>query len=197
MAHTRPLSTSDRENATPSVLTSSNIGSELGRYEALVRAVKAPRRTLEGLELCRVLKREKLGAGPYPKVSLFESANRIMSDLVIFHAVKWLLRKRAFPFRSYHVEFGHGNSAEHDIVARSGGRILVGEVFNVANSYFPAKKGSALKKLRNSNLDAEFRLLICNNDAVASGFKPQPRSGEHFLLVDIDSGDVRIHSGQR
>ena len=35
-----------------------------------------------GIALLTALKRDKLGHGPYPDVSLFEAANRIMSDLV-------------------------------------------------------------------------------------------------------------------
>lgn len=181
----------------PSVLTRDNIDSKLRNYAALVRVVRPPRRSLRGIELLRVLKREKLGAGPYPDVSMFEAANRIMSDLVMLHGVRWLLRERPFPFHSYEVEFGHGNTAEHDIVARSGGRVLIGEVFNVAPSYFNTKKGSALKKLRTSTLGADFRLLMCNHDAVTKGYEPQPRPGEHFLFVDIDSGDIEMLSSQK
>jgi len=35
------------------------------------------------LDLLTALKREALGAGPYPHVTMFEAANRILSDLVI------------------------------------------------------------------------------------------------------------------
>lgn len=38
-----------------------------------------------GISLFEALKREKLTTGPYPGVTLFEAANRIMTDLVIFN----------------------------------------------------------------------------------------------------------------
>ena len=37
------------------------------------------------------LKREKIGRGPYPEVSIFETSNRIMTDLVILFGIKKIL----------------------------------------------------------------------------------------------------------
>lgn len=117
-----------------------------------------------------------------------------MTDLVMLAAVRWLLRERRFPFRAYEVEYGNGNEQKHDIMARVGRRALAGEVFNVAESYFNTKKGKVLKKLRASRPTPDFRLLVCNHDAVERDYEPQPRSGEHFLFVDIGTGRIRMNS---
>jgi hypothetical protein len=66
------------------------------------------------------LKREAVGAGRYPNVTLFEAANRIMTDVVMLNGVRWLLKDEVFPFRAYTVEYGHGNEGAHDIEASEG-----------------------------------------------------------------------------
>jgi hypothetical protein len=142
---------------------------------------------LNGLALIEELKRGKSGFGPYPKVSLFESANRIMTDLVILHGVRWLLFKSNFDFKSYVVEYGNENNNGFDIRASGGGRTLIGEAFNVAPSFFQGKKAAMLKKLRIDE-KADVKLIMFNHDAVAPGYVPNPPSGVHFLLVNISSG---------
>jgi len=44
---------------------------------------------LRGLRLFQYLKRNQVGLGPYPHVTLFEAANRIMTDMVILKGIKW------------------------------------------------------------------------------------------------------------
>lgn len=71
--------------------------------------------------------------GPYPGVTLFEAANRIMTDLVTLHGVAWLLKNKVFPFDSYAVGFGNENDLGFNIRAGGvDGETLVGEVSNVA-----------------------------------------------------------------
>ena len=137
-----------------------------------------------------------MGSGPYPNVTLFEAANRIMTDLVMLHGVRWLLKRKAFPFRAYTVEYGHGNEGAHDIEAREGGKTLIGEVFNVAPCFFPIKKAAALKKLRASRINAEYRVILVNHDAVVASYVPKPRSGEYYVFVNIETGDCRLVAGR-
>ena len=92
------------------------------------------------------LKREKLDHGPYRDVTLFEAANRIMSDLVILKGIRWLLDEKVFPFDAYTVEFGNENRNGFDIRAEQGGKTLVGEAFNVAPSFYPVKRRHAAGK---------------------------------------------------
>ncbi len=147
---------------------------------------------LTGLPLLKALKRDALAEGPYPGVTLFEAANRVMTDLVILHGVAGLLKKRVFPFSSYTVEFGHENFNNHDIQASNENLTLVGEAFNVAESFFTVKKGKALKKLRNYGSSANIRLIMVNEDAVNSIYSPKTEPGLHYVFVNIDNGQIRV-----
>ena len=75
-------------------------------YEESIRDIGGSILALRGIELIRELKRGKTGIGPYGDVSLFESANRIMTDLVILHGVNWLLNESGLDFHEYRVEYG-------------------------------------------------------------------------------------------
>lgn len=69
---------------------------------------------------------------------------------------------------------------------------LVGEAFNVAPSFFPIKKASALKKLRRGGATAAYRVLMFNDDATLATYKPKPEAGVHYVRVGIDSGNVAV-----
>jgi hypothetical protein len=174
------------------VLTDANIDGLLETYTAKAEAVGDSIAGLKGVALLNSLKRGSVGVGPYPNVALFEAANRIMTDLVILHGVRWLLRNSGLPFDAYTVELGHENHGQHDIVAEARGKVLFAEVFNVAQSFFPIKKASALKKLRSSAVRSHYRVIVCNHDSVALGYIPKPRPGECFLFVDISSGSATV-----
>lgn len=152
------------------VLNSENIDVITSDFHASLASIGESIQGKTGVALFTALKREKLVGGPYPGVSLFEAANRIMSDLVILGGVSGLLKERLFPFISYTVEFGNENNNGFDIRATSGNETLVGEAFNVAPSFFQIKKGSALKKLRRDGSDATYRILMFNDDAVSQSY---------------------------
>jgi hypothetical protein len=76
-----------------------------------------------------------------------------LSDLVILYGVKWLLDNNTFPFESYTVEYGNENKNGFDICATGNGKTLIGEAFNVAQSFFQTKKSTMLKKLAKSTAD--------------------------------------------
>jgi len=120
-----------------------------------------------------------------------------MTDLVTLHGVQWLLKQKTFPFRRYKVEFGIGNEGAHDILASEGGKALIGEVFNVVPSFFPIKKAAALKKLRASKVQANYKVILVNHDAVPASYVPKPRDGEYFLFVNIETGECRVFGGKR
>jgi hypothetical protein len=117
------------------VLTSGNIDRVLSSRTAQLEDLGRPIVGLKGLDMLQALKRKEVGSGPYPHVTLSEAANRIMSDLVILHGVKWLLDRRQFPFDKYEVELGIEDKNGFDVRARSGQHELVGEAFNVARSH--------------------------------------------------------------
>lgn len=173
------------------VITSQNIDEMLATYVDSAETLGSSISGLTGMKLLEALKRDAVGQGPYPKVSLFEAANRIMTDLVILIGVRHLLRARVFPFASYSVEFGHGNKQEHDLVANAGSLHLIGEAFNVSPSFFPTKKHSVLKKLRHSSIEATTSVIMCNHDAVRDTYAPQLRVHECLILVDVGLGTAR------
>jgi hypothetical protein len=129
-------------------LTKDNIGDLLQKYANSVEEVGASIHGHTGRKLLESLKRGKVNAGPYPDVTLFEAANRIMTDLVIYTGVKWLLENETFPFTEYTVELGNEDKNGFDIKAASDSKVLIGEAFNVAPSFFQGKKAVMLKKLR-------------------------------------------------
>ncbi|UVM48093.1 MULTISPECIES: hypothetical protein [unclassified Pseudomonas] len=145
-----------------------------------------------GLPLMLSMKRDRLGHGPYPGVSLFEAANRIMSDLVILHGVAALLKDKHFPFDEYTVEFGNENHNDFDIYASSTGVSLAGEAFNVAPSFFQNKKSSALNKLRSKAPDVTYRVVMFNAEAVRKGYAGRGKDGIYHVVVDITSGAVAV-----
>ncbi|MFJ2483891.1 hypothetical protein ACIOWE_26900 [Pseudomonas sp. NPDC087598] len=138
------------------------------------------------------LKRDRLGHGPYPDVSLFEAANRIMSDLVILHGIGALLKGRLFPFDEYIVEFGNENRNSFDIRAESQSGTLAGEAFNAASSFFGTKKRAALKKLRSKALEQSFRVIMFNAEGPRSGIRPEV-DGIFQIAVDITTGSIEVH----
>ncbi|WP_217426355.1 hypothetical protein [Pandoraea anhela] len=148
---------------------------------------------LRGIPLLTALKREKLAHGPYPGVSLFEAANRIMSDLVILRGIAGLIRAGTFGIDSYLVEFGNEDHNGFDIRGKDHqGRTLVGEAFNVAPSFFGPKKQKAVSKLRSNGSAATYRLLLVNDDAVDTSYAPRAEPGFQYVFVNIESGAIRI-----
>jgi hypothetical protein len=160
-------------------------------YIKSIRNVGSNLQASRGLSLIRELKRGKTGLGPYPRVSLFESANRIMTDLVILHGVKWLLANNELGFDSYAVEYGHENNNGYDLRAKRGRRTLIGEAFNVSPSFFQGKKAAMIRKLR-IDKKATVKLILINHDSVAKNYNPKPPAGMHFVFVDIDTGECTI-----
>lgn len=145
-----------------------------------------------GLQLLESLKREKVKTGPYPNVTLFEAANRIMSDLVILYGVAGLLESKKFPFNEYIVEFGNEDKNGFDIRASSETATLVGEAFNVAPSFFQGKKRTALKKLREKGGQETFKIIMFNSDALPSGYMARHEPNTYQVSVQISSGSIVV-----
>ncbi len=174
------------------ILNQENIESAIAEYEQSINKIGGILHGLRGVELFQCIKRQRLNMGPYPHVTLFEAANRIMTDLTILKGVKWLLQSEIFPFQEYKVEYGNEDNNEHDILASKNGKRLRGEAFNVAPSFFQGKKNSALKKLRGSQERSDYILILANSDAVNDSYCPKLRKNEFFVFIDISSGDGRI-----
>lgn len=142
-------------------------------------------------DLLKMLKRNKIKNGPYPDVSLFEAANRIMTDLIILFGVKELLKKRDYngiltEFDCFNVQFGAENISEFDIFATNGKYNLKGEVFNVSPKFFQSKKYSMLKKLRENKNENDILILVYNKDAVSENYSPKKYENEIHIPIDVE-----------
>ena len=173
-------------------LTKENVDSVISDYLSSIESIGDTITNLKGLSLFQSLKRDPIGVGPYSGVTLFEAANRIMTDLVILHGVKWLLKTRAFPFDEYVVEYGNEDTNDYDITAESEGEKLTGEAFNVAQSFFQVKKASMLKKLRKAGNKSDYKVIMVNTDSVKDGYSPRVRTGEYYIFVNVESGEARL-----
>lgn len=173
-------------------LNQQNIDAAITEYEELIESIDGNLSGLRGVKLFQCIKRQPLNSGPYPHVTLFEAANRIMTDLVILKGVKWMLESNLFPFNEYSVEYGNEDNNDHDILALNNGMTLNGEAFNVAPSFFAGKKSSAIKKLRASKNKTDYIVILMNADAVGESYSPKLKEKEFFVFVDIISGKARV-----
>jgi len=90
-----------------------------------------------------------------------------------------LLLKRPFPFDEYVVEYENEDINDHDITATAvqSGKLLIGEAFNIAPSFFQGKKTSMLKKLRSTGESADYKIIVANADldiSLAMNLTPFP-----------------------
>ncbi|RHX89440.1 hypothetical protein [Leptospira stimsonii] len=169
-------------------VTRGNIENILLNYKNSIKEIGASIGQKKGLELLTLLKREIINVEPYPTVTLFEAANRIMTDLVILEGIKWIFDNNIFPFEIYTIEYGNENENSHDITANNSTKNLIGEAFNVAPSFFQGKKSSAVDKLKNSTLKSDYKLLLINSDAVTSAYQPKLNEGIFHVFININSG---------
>jgi len=145
-----------------------NIDETIEAYKKLLDEIPLKIEEATVLDLLNRLKRGKMGSGPWSNVSIFEAANRIMSDLVILYGVKRII-DGDFPhleiFKEFEVELGNENRKEHDIISTVDDKRLIGEAFNVAPSFFNNKKNKMITKLIKSNPAADYMILLCNADS--------------------------------
>jgi hypothetical protein len=173
-------------------LTANNIDTITAEYLKEVELIGDSIRGKRGVTLMNSLKREQLKTGPYIGLTLFETANRVMSDLVILRGVAGLLREKVFCFDEYIVEFGNENKNGFDIRASDHNVQLVGEAFNVAPSFFQQKKNYSVKKIKKNGEMSQLKLVMFNSDAPPVGYVPRIEAGFKFVFVDINTGDIRV-----
>ncbi len=173
----------------PRNLNKSNIDQAITDYQSLLDEIPCSIISNNAVELFTKIKREKLNVGPYPNVTLFEAANRVMTDLVTLYGVKKLLEGKIneINFTEYNVEFGNEDNNDNDISASNDEYELIGEAFNVSSSFFQNKKTTALRKMRNqkTNMKNLKRLLIYNSDAVIKEYIPKIKENEFHLTVEL------------
>ncbi len=172
----------------PNHLNKTNIEKAIKDYLNLLENIPLKIQSENVLSFLTDLKRKKLDSGPYPNVTLFESANRIMSDLTILYGIKELLNGviSEINYDEYKVEFGHDNYNDNDIYASDGITKIIGEGFNVAKTFFPTKKANALKKMRAQISENDKLILIYNADAVLENYRPAKKRNEYHLKIKLD-----------
>ena len=171
-------------------LNQANIEEVLRAYLSSVNSITLPAPSGNVIASLYALKQERLGSGPYPRVSLFEASNRILSDITILLGVRRLLVDPVIgsvklPFDVQTVALGVQGG--NDLKASAGKRRLAGEAFNVAPSFFQSKKHSTLKKLKAQEVD--YRLIVFNEDAVKRPeyYIAQSKPAMLYLPVDVRS----------
>ncbi len=171
----------------PRKLNSSNIENAIADYKKLINELPPSVESNNVFNFLTKIKRRKLNLGPYPDVTLFEAANRIMTDLTMLYGIKELLNGKIpdIKFEEYIVEFGNENNNSNDIIASNENYELIGESFNVSKSFFQTKKTSALKKMRNQKSEKKIILLIYNSDATKTSYQPKLKENEFHLKVDV------------
>ena len=161
-------------------LNQQNIEKKLQDYLKQVNSIKLPVPGNSVLAFLYSIKRTVIDSGPYPGVSLFEIANRVLSDMVILVGIKQLLSNPfvgdvRLPFDEYEVSLGVEGG--YDLRAIAEGHLLLGEAFNVAPSFFQSKKWRMAKKLKSE--EADYRLILFNADAV--------KNPQHYLEISEPS----------
>lgn len=166
------------------LLTADNVGHEIAAYLRLLATWSVPALPVQPIPLFLELKRKKVSAGPYPDVSIFELANRVMSDLVVLFAARHLLCERVLVKRVERLDVVLGTAHGLDVSGEfeDGGR-LVGECFNVSQSFLPAKLAKARRDLRRQPCIT--KVIAFNHDAVPQS-EPYKRDDEFvYLLVNV------------
>ncbi len=174
----------------PRTLNNEKIDSAIEEYFSILSKTSINIDSKNVLSLFKQLKRERVKQGPYPGLTVFEVANRVMTDLVILFGVKKLLKQEEdyMIFDEYTIELGNENNQSFDIQAQKENKKLRGEAFNVASSFFQGKKSSALSKLRKNNHNNDTIVILYNSDAPKKGkdYKPVFVENEFHLPVQLD-----------
>jgi hypothetical protein len=146
--------------------------------------------TGEPLELFKALKRRPVRGGPYPGRTIFEVANRVMSDLVVLGAAETLLCEpppELGPFRVRKIAILLGNeNGECDLLSDlDNGARLRGECFNVAPTFFSTKFRQSCVAL--NKREADVRVIAFNKDAREFDSRMAQRWKEKgFVIVPVD-----------
>ena len=174
-------------------LSNKNINGLIKEYMEKVESIGCLLGNKRGIHLLHSIKRIPMMEGPYPKVTLFEGANRILTDLVILYGVKYLIDNKVYNYESYDVELGVESRNEFDITSINDTERLAGEAFNVAPSFYQSKKSSAMKKFREKGGGYTHKLLIINTDAVNADYFPDLEAGFKLVKVNIFDGKSIIY----
>jgi hypothetical protein len=168
------------------------IRKEIADYLRQLKTLQVgPLPTEEPLELFKALKRGSVNGGPYPGRTIFEVANRVMSDLVVLGAAETLLCEppaelARFRIREVTILLGNENG-ECDLLSDlEDGTRLRGECFNVAPTFFSTKFRKSCLALKKYAGDA--RVIAFNKEAcdvVSTMVNRWRREGFTIMPIDV------------
>lgn len=122
------------------------------------------------IDLLKLVKRNEVEIGPYKGLTVFESLNRIGSDLVLLSGAERLFNNEIEGIYPNTIELKLGNKAGFDIIVKTiDGTIIYGEGYNVAKSFCKFKTRKTIDKLYESkDVRSTKKAIILINDDVKS-----------------------------
>jgi hypothetical protein len=120
------------------------------------------------IELLKLVKRNEVEIGPYKGLTVFESLNRIGSDLVLLTGAERLFNNEIEGIYPETIELKLGNKAGFDIVVKTmDGKTIYGEGYNVAKSFCKFKTRQTIDKFEKSdNVKSSKKAIILINKDV-------------------------------
>jgi hypothetical protein len=119
------------------------------------------------MELIKLTKRDLGPIGPYVKLTIFESLNRIGSDLVLLTGAEKLFNEEVSGISPSTITLKMGNKAGEDIIIKTtDGKTIFGEAFNAAPSFCKTKMRDSIHKLlkKQEVLKEKRAVIFCNED---------------------------------
>jgi hypothetical protein len=120
------------------------------------------------IDLLKLVKRNTVEIGPYRGLTVFESLNRIGSDLVLLYGANRLFNNKIDGIYPKTIELKLGNKAGFDIIVKTiDETIIYGEGYNVAKSFCKFKTRQTIDKFYKSNeVKSSKKVLILMNKDV-------------------------------
>ncbi|CAL67546.1 hypothetical protein [Christiangramia forsetii] len=142
------------------------------------------------IELIKLTKRDLGPIGPYIDLTIFESLNRIGSDLVLLTGAEKLFNDKIPGISPSTITLKMGNKAGEDIIIKTtDGKTIFGEAFNAAPSFCKTKMRDSIHKLlKNQEVIKEKKAVIfCNEDIkeILTGYSNQRLLVQHGFKLHI------------
>jgi hypothetical protein len=143
------------------------------------------------IDLLKLVKRNAVEIGPYKGLTVFESLNRIGSDLVLLSGAEKLFNNEIEGIFPKTIELKLGNKSGFDIIVKTiDGTIIYGEGYNVAKSFCKFKTRQTIDKLGDSDeVKSSKKAIILINDDVKSEIEKY-RNKKEVELKDIHGVEI-------
>ncbi|RED42918.1 hypothetical protein DFQ10_107103 [Winogradskyella eximia] len=130
------------------------------------------------LEQIKLVKRTPQIIGPYKELTVFETLNRIGSDLVLLSGAEQLFKGIIKDIKPKTIQLNMGNKSGFDfIVTTINNEVINGEAFNAAASFAKVKMRQTIDKLTKDIAihKSNKTIIFCNSDikAIINGYKNQ------------------------